>query len=305
MNTHTTSNASEEERNGFLASYHAIDNESLPELHVEIGALKPRKVTFCFYFSIAMYVLSIMSLTIFGTLLILKLDGDITWGFSKVMIFFDISMMGFLLLGNITVIKNSQIFNNFLGKCFLVFCLNNIIVMALIFGILLSLKLKGDIDWAYSVVFIPIYFIMSIIFIFICFIIPGLVDSAVKMYKEAIIISSQYFAGLLTVILVLFKIDENLKLYYLEIFILEEISLLVLLIIQIVKFRPDNTKLLQIEDIGVILSFLTGFLVLGLKCDDFIEGAWKFVLIPFYLAYLCAVIKSYRIFNFLYQLNNS
>jgi len=316
----TNSNTSEEEGNGLLSSYQAIENQRVPENPVQSPAqisiqnpieipisdtTPPEKFSICFFISISFYILTILSLFVFGALLILKLDEDITWSFLKVMVFFYFGMACLLLLANITVVKNSRLFTNFLGKCFLIFCLNSLIVMAICFGVLLTFRLKGDIEWSYSVIFIPIYFIMSIIFIFICFIIPGLVDSNVKMYKEAIIISSQYFACLLTVILVLFKIDENLKLYYFEIFILEEIMLLVLFVVQIVKFQNDASKYLQIENLGIIFALFAGFLLLGLKCDDVIEGAWKFVMIPFYLAYIGGIIKTYRIFNFLYQINNS
>ena len=302
MSTHNSLNP-EEEENGFLNGYHAVENEPQRQDQIILqNNQNLEKNTFCFYLSIVLYLLILVNFTLFVFVLILKLDEDINWRFSKLSIAFYLGMFGSMLFGNILIIKNTRLFNNCLGKCFLQFCLNSAILMGICFGILLNLKLEAEINWEFRIVFVPLYMIMSIIFIFICFIFPGLVDSSVKMYKEAVFISSQYLACLLTMIILLFKLDQKIEIVYSEIFILEEIMLL-LQFFSYFKFKADDSKYLIIENLVMHLSLLVGFICLGLKCDEILKAQWKFALIPFYFIFVGMIIKSIRIFLKIHKLN--
>ncbi len=303
MSTNYTLNLEEDEIHGFLNGYQAIENEPQPQDQIIIqNNQKFEKNTLCFYLSIVLYLLIFVNFALFVIFLILKLDEDINWRFSKLLIAFYIGMLCTMLFGNILIIKNTRLFNNCLGKCFLQFVLNSTILMGICFGVLMNLKLEKEINWEYRIIFVPIYMIMSLFFIFICFIFPGLVDSSVKMYKEAVFISSQYLACLLTIIVLLFKIDQKIEIVFSEIFILEEIMFL-LQFFSYLKFKTDDSKLLIAENLIMNLSLLVGFICLGLKSDEIIEAQWKFALIPFYFVYVGLIIKTIRIFMKIHQLN--
>lgn len=298
----------EDEMNGFMNCYQAIDNEYQPDLplpiEINFQASNNQKATFCFYISMLLYISSILFFSIFLTFTIMKADGNLNWSYSNIIIYFYLSMVFLFLLGNLMIIKNSHLINNCLGKCFLHFCLNSLVLMVISFGLLINLKIEGTINWKFSIIFVPFYMIMSIAFLFICFILPGLIDSSIKMYKEVIVILSQYFSCLLTIILFLLKIDKNLKIYYSEIFILEEVMLLILACSSL-KFRNVEGKYIQIENLMINLGLIAGFVCLGLKCDEFISGKWRFVLIPFYFIFVGLIIKSFRFTFEYYKLNKS
>ena len=204
MLNNPNNSSDEDEMNGFMNSmngYHTIENHQPPqEIIVNsnpniANISNNEKKSLYFYISLILYVSLIMNFSLFMIFLILKVDEDINWTSSKLAINFYLGMLSLMLLGNILILQNSKSFNNCLGECFLFFCLNSSLVLCMIFAILLSLKLEGSINWKYNAIFIPLYMIMSVLFLFSCFIFPGLIDSSVKMYKEAIVLLSQYFSN--------------------------------------------------------------------------------------------------------------
>lgn len=296
----------EEEMNGFINGSHAIENDNPSENDLEknnesLQGFKKENHGILgdgvfFYTALALFFLTLLTISIFLILLILKMDRNLSWSYMKISSFFDISLLSFLCLTNIIIAKNSNHFGNCLGKCFLTFCLNGLFIMLFLFGILLSLKLDTNLNWEYSIVFIPFYMIMGIIFAFICFSFPGLVDPSVKMYKEAILSPLHMFSFILTLVLVLLKLDGKLKLIYSKIFILEEIVFLVHFAI-VLKFKPnDESKCNIFKSFLLALLFCVAFICFGLKSDDLIEAGWKITLIPFYLIYIVIIIQAIRIF---------
>lgn len=293
----------EDEMNGFINGYHLKENDNPSENDLEKSNQSFKKENtwvlgdgFFFYIIFALFFSTLLTFSIFLILLIFKIEGNLQWSYMKISSFFDAALLSFFCLTNIMIAKNSNHFGNCLGKCFLSFCLNGLFIMLFLLGILLSVKLDTDLNWEFSIVFIPFYMIMGLFFAFLCFSFPGLIDPSVKMYKEAILSLLHSFSFIVTLVLVLLKLDGKLKLIYSNIFIVEEIAFLAHFIV-VLKFRPKDESKFHILKSFLFASLLcAAFICFGLKCDDLIGVDWKITLIPFYLIYIVIIIESIRIF---------
>lgn len=289
----------DEERNGFINTYHPPENfpaSNFQENIMIVNEQNNKKIKFMDYIYAILFILGMVNFVLFLVLAILKMDKSIEWSNFQVSLNFHFSALSFFFLSNILICDNSKFFQNCFGKFFLMITVNLMFILLMSFMFFLTLKMDGIINWGYSQIFIPIYVIIILTFLFLCFIMPGLVNPEVKMYKEAIVGTLHYISGVIIFTLVFLKLDGKTNSDYSIIFIIEEIILVIHFIMNY-KYQNDMKLLYKIENFALILFFLISFVLVGIKLDDVFQERWIFVAIPVYCICILFIIKSVRAFS--------
>eukprot|EP01016_Furgasonia_blochmanni_P042058 TRINITY_DN5543_c0_g1_i3.p1 TRINITY_DN5543_c0_g1~~TRINITY_DN5543_c0_g1_i3.p1 ORF type:complete len:238 (+),score=49.11 TRINITY_DN5543_c0_g1_i3:65-778(+) len=102
----------------------------------------------------------------------------------------------------------------YLSKLFLTIFSGASTLLLTTFLVLLGLRIDGILTIQYNVLFIPLYIELIILFVFILFIVPGLIDSEHSMYREAIIIVLHYICFAAFIVMLGLKLDNSLELSY-------------------------------------------------------------------------------------------
>ncbi len=154
-------------------------------------------------------------------------------------------------------------------------CLNLVCLSICVYLLLLSLKLEKAIpDLGLSMVNIPIYISLGIIFFYFIFILPAFIMN--KFYWEIILIASYLINSILFSILLSMKIDHQTKLKFAEVFIPLLLALGIQFIYTIVKFfMAEGCFIMKLLSF-VSVSFILGtFFHLVIILDQ--EDAYKYV----------------------------
>lgn len=140
--------------------------------------------------------ISIGALILFMLLAIIHLEtGRISWE----VVF--IPMLLFLFL--VPVVAHMTLANSFFqmqeyAKFITLFVVYNFIITFIAFFVLLALRLEKAIDASWISVFVPIWYGLFVYLGYSCFLIPGMIDKAVGMYRQAIMLILWFVAILLT-----------------------------------------------------------------------------------------------------------
>lgn len=249
----------------------------------------------CFNLIIIAYICAASSLIVFIALLTLRLE--------KVLENLDafevlLPFLLFLIFANLLFNKLiGHPYNNStaLGKFFLYFTHNSIFIFLFLFALLLIFKIEDFISLKYVFVFIPIDLIFAIMFLFICFIFPGLLDKNIAMYQEAFLLIAYYFITLITVIFTTIKLDGAIKWEYYK-FFLGELTLIGLHFFLVVKNIFSNKENLENEIVKLVFLILLFFSLLlpVLKIDEELDLSWKFALIPIDLIIIYIIFQGFK-----------
>lgn len=262
---------------------------------------KTKSARLCFNLIIITSFFAATSIITFLILMTLKLDQMIKLNNFKTFLPF----LSFLLFTNLVFNKMiGHPKNNFtgLGKFFLYFTHNTCFLFIFLFIVLLALRIDESITLKYSFVFFPLDLIFAIVFLFICFIFPGLLDKNIAMYQEAFLVIAYYLLTLITMILLMARLDEIMKWDYYKLFI-GELSLMFLHFCLIVKNLLTNKGQLTNEllKLTIIILIIFGILFPILKVDGFVDFSWKVGFIPIYMLVLLVSVVSSKSFLNLYQ----
>ncbi|OMJ82447.1 hypothetical protein SteCoe_16856 [Stentor coeruleus] len=140
--------------------------------------------------------IGICALLLFMILAIIRLEtGKIPWE----IVF--IPMILFLLL--IPAMAHGILANSFFqmqeyAKFITLFAVYNFVITFVVFFTLLALRLEKIIDASWISVFVPIWYGLTIYLGYSCYIIPGMVDKSIGMYRQAIMLILWFVALLLT-----------------------------------------------------------------------------------------------------------
>ena len=267
---------------------------------------KTRSARVCYNLIVVAFFFALASLLSFLVMLTMKLDQNVQFDNLVVLIPFLVFLMFATLLCNKMIAHPSNNFTG-LGKFFLYFTHNTCFFFIFIFVLVLGFRLDEMISLKYSFIFIPLDLIFAIMFLFICFIFPGLLDKNIGMYQEAFMLSSYYFFTLLTIVFLTIRLDEVVHWSFYKIFI-AELSLMTLHLILIIKNifginrATAETELLKV---CVLLMMILGMLLPLLKLDGFIDLSWKLAFIPLYLLMILVAVLSTKSLLGLYRNEDS
>jgi len=263
---------------------------------------RTKSARICYNLIVASFIFAIASLMAFLILLTMKLDQHIQFDNLIVVIPFLVFLMFAALLCNKMIGHPSNNFTG-LGKFFLYFTHNTCFFFIFIFVLILGFKLDDMISLKYSFIFIPLDLIFAIMFLFICFIFPGLLDKNIAMYQEAFMLSSYYFITLISVVLLTIRLDEVVHWSYYKLFI-AELSLMTLHVCLIIKnLCSVNRGNLETEclKICLLVAMILGMLFPLFKLDGIIDISWKLAFIPLYLLMIGMAVLSTKSLLGLYR----
>lgn len=183
-----------------------------------------------------------------------------------------------------------------LGKFFILFTFNSIVMMTMIFIIFLTLKLDQDLSGPYSLFFCPLYATFITIFIFICFIFPGMIDREIQMYKEAFLLTCYFIVYIAVILMLVLKLDQVVKLTCNEVFYPYYGLSAVHFILNLSNLK--NKKLLFFRDSALILGLCLAVLSICSKHDQLFSYSWGVAMIfPEIITFYVFVVGSVRLFQ--------
>jgi hypothetical protein len=202
--------------------------------------------------------------------------------------FFSISLNGSIY----GIVKN---YTN-LGKFFILFTFNSIMILIMIFVLFLTLKLDQNLTGPYSLFFSPLYVTFITIFVFICFIFPGMIDKEIQMYKEAFLLTCYFIVYIMIVLMLALKLDQAFNPTTNQIFYpfygLTGIHLLLTL------SNLKNKKAQVARDAFLIIGLWLSVFVLCSKLDQLFSWSWGVTMIfPEIYTFYVFIIGSVRLFQ--------
>lgn len=249
----------------------------------------------CFNLMIIAYIFCVVSLIIFLVFITLKLDKfmDFDNFFEIILPFFAFLLFGDLLCNKLIGIFNARSDVSSLGSFMLYFTHNSFFIFIFLFVLLLSFKLSDLMSLNFSFIFIPIDMIFAIMFLFVCFIFPGLMDKQNEMYQEAFLLVAYFCMTLITIIFLTVRLDSVIQWKYYEIFI-GEFTLFVLHFLLILKHMITKKTNFDIElfKLACLVLVILGILLPALKVDEILDFSWFLIFIPIYVMTLFVVIQS-------------
>lgn len=247
----------------------------------------------CFGLITITIIMIFCSLLIFTILLPLELDENINLNSYIIMMPLFISILLGFILGNKII---AHPIHNYLklAKFFLYFTLNSTLFLILLFSILIALKFEGILPINYATVFIPIFVVFFLIFVFISFILPGLLDKEIGMQKEAFLIICYFLIGLTTSIILCLRLDEITNWKYFNIFIGLFIIGSVHLFQNIIDLFKNKDKITFLNELILIFLFF-GLVLILLKVDGILNINWKIIFITIYLLLVLIFAKSIKL----------
>ena len=260
-----------------------------------------KSARFCFNLIIIAYICAISALITFITFLTMRLDQMIEMNNLEIILPFLLFLIFTDLLGNKMIAHPSNNLTG-LGRFFLYFTHNTCCLFIFLFVLILGFRLDDNITLKFGFIFIPLDLIFAIMFLFICFIFPGLLDKNIAMYQEAFLISAYYLITLITVILLTVRLDEIIKWNYYKLFL----PILIMMFMHwllILKNLFNNRVSLELEllKLSTLLVIIVGIILPILKCDGIVAIGWKVAFIPLYLLIIILAIQSSRSFLNLYK----
>jgi hypothetical protein len=204
------------------------------------------------------------------------------------LLFFSISMNGSIY----GIVKN---YTN-LGKFFILFTFNSLLILIMIFVIFLTLKLDQNLTGPYSLFFMPLYLTFITIFFFICFIFPGMIDKEIQMYKEAFLLTCYFIVYIIIVLLLALKLDQVLNLTYNQ--ILSPFYGLIGIHLILTLSNIKNKKSLLARDAVLIIGLWLSVFALCSKQDQLVPWSWAVTMIfPEIFTFYVFIIGALRVFQ--------
>jgi len=165
----------------------------------------------------------------------------------------------------------------------------------LTFNLMACSRADGFNTIKHMVMFIPLLLLFAIVYCFICFIIPGFLDTENQFYKEAFLLLSYYVTGLATVIILGLKLDDTITWSYYRVFapLFVAFGLHALLIIcqffdKTATFSTKETFFLLLSGTFVILASVA----LERTGKNQQTVPWGITLCPIYVLLTLGALKS-------------
>lgn len=185
--------------------------------------------------------------TLFSILLCLQIEGqlDALWLTIFCPLFFAMVCMPIAITVAVSSGKRQL---KTLSKFMLLFASYGVSLNCLVFTILLSCKLDGFLNSTWALVFVPVWLGLSVYLIFVCFLCPGLVDPKAGMHRYACVMLTYFVILMLTSLLIVLKIDGELKIAWSLIFLPLWVGLVLHCLSFCLKTSVRNDRLLRNRD---------------------------------------------------------
>lgn len=283
--------------------YDADNSEVIPfnKHGKQLESIPPRKKNkfsrFCFNLTIIAYIFCIASLIVFLVLMTLKLDKIMNFDnfFEIILPFFTFLLFGNLFCNKLIGYHNANSNISGLGTFMLYFTHNSFFIFIFLFVLLLSFKLNDLMSLNFSFIFIPLDMIFAIMFLFICFIFPGLMDKDNAMYQEAFLLIAYFCMTLITIIFLTVRLDSVIEWKYYEIFFGQFTLFLLHFLLNLKNMFTKKTSFdTEFFKLTFLVLVILGILFPALKADEILDFPWFLIFIPIYIMAALMIIQSSR-----------